>query len=161
MNRSALTSPLATQVIHVLRYIQNYWTWKIASMSEQDRNKNSAGAAGRIDNKAKSLFFSLSIYLLFLWFCVKWTQANNIWLSTMRWPPLPPSCCTPPPLDGLVRRCDRVVAGTWVELMFPQGAVKTNFAKDDHNWVKIISDGAPVFSLDIHDSWIMNHSYAI
>ena len=37
--------------------IQNYWTWKIASMSEQDSNKNSAGAAGRIDNKAKSLFF--------------------------------------------------------------------------------------------------------
>ena len=53
---------------------------------------------------------------------------------------------------ALVRRCDRVVGGTWVELMFPQGAVKTNFAKDDHNCVKIISEGAPVFSLDMHDS---------
>ena len=52
--------------------IQNYWTWKIASMSEQDSNKNSAGAAGRIDNKAKSLFFLSQFtysYLLLVILC--------------------------------------------------------------------------------------------
>ena len=56
--------------------IQNYWTWKIASMSEQDSNKNSAGAAGRIDNKAKSLFFSVSIYLLLLTLLVILCEMN-------------------------------------------------------------------------------------
>jgi hypothetical protein len=38
-------------------------------MSEQDSNKNSAGAAGRIDNKAKSLFFCLNLLTLLVILC--------------------------------------------------------------------------------------------